>query len=288
MDSLISHPPLDEWVLLSIMLKEKTLVEKLVIVPTYRERENIPHIIRAVLEQAEQNFHLLVVDDHSDDGTADIVKNSMNTEFAGRLFILEREGKLGLGTAYISGFKWALKRNYEYIFEMDADFSHNPEDLPRLERACRIEGVGVTIGSRYIRGGKLVNWPMNRILMSKGASIYVRIITWMPVADSTAGFVCYKRSFLEELNFEKIKFSGYAFQIEMKFAAWQLGYKIKEIPITFTDRVLGNSKMSTKIFAEAFFGVLKIRWKGCFSSYKRSESGQNQRIETTDNPPTQQ
>ncbi|MCH2046892.1 MAG: polyprenol monophosphomannose synthase, partial [Saprospiraceae bacterium] len=248
------------------------MAEKLVIIPTYKEKENISNIIHAVLEQDGQNFHLLIIDDNSPDGTADIVKDLMQNKFPGRLFIVEREGKLGLGTAYICGFKWALERDYEYIFEMDADFSHNPKDLPRLYEACKKDKVGVAIGSRYIRGGKLENWPMNRILMSRGASIYVRIATWMPVADSTAGFVCYKRSFLEQLDFEKIKFSGYAFQIEMKFAAWQLGYKLSEIPITFIDRVLGTSKMSTKIFMEAFFGVLKIRWKGFFDTYKRSNA----------------
>ncbi len=241
--------------------------ERLVIIPTYNERENIEKIIRAVMD-LEIDFHVLIVDDGSPDGTAGIVKELQNT-FPGRLFLAERQSKQGLGTAYIHGFKWALESTYAYIFEMDADFSHNPHDLPRLYEACKQEGVGVAVGSRYVRGGKVVNWPLNRMVMSRGASLYVRIITWMPVSDSTAGFVCYKRSFLEELDFDKIEFKGYAFQIEMKFAAWQLGYKVEEVPITFKDRVEGVSKMSTAIFNEAFFGVLKMRWKGFSSSYKR-------------------
>lgn len=240
--------------------------EHLVIIPTYNEKENIEKIIRVVMD-LKPSFHLLIVDDGSPDGTAGIVKGLQN-EFSGRLFIEERQSKQGLGTAYIHGFKWALDSTYQYVYEMDADFSHNPNDLPRLFEACREKGVGVSVGSRYTNGGKLENWPLNRILMSKGASIYVRLITWMPVQDATAGFVCYKRSFLEQLNFDKIEFKGYAFQIEMKFAAWQLGYDIKEIPITFKDREEGASKMSTAIFSEAFFGVLKMRWKGWMGTYK--------------------
>ncbi len=241
--------------------------ENLVIIPTYNEIENIENIIRAVFGQA-MSFHVLIVDDGSPDGTSDKVKE-LQAEFISRLHLLQRSGKQGLGTAYIAGFKWALEREYQYIFEMDADFSHNPNDLPRLREACGAEKVGVSIGSRYIRGGKLIDWPWNRILMSRGASIYVRIITWMPVSDPTAGFVCYSRSFLESLNFDRIKFVGYAFQIEMKFAAWQLGFKLKEIPITFVDRKEGASKMSTAIFSEAFWGVLKIRWRAFCSTYQK-------------------
>lgn len=241
--------------------------ERLVIIPTYNEIENIEPIIRAVM-QLEPQFHVLIVDDGSPDGTALRVRELQGI-FPGRLFLEERQSKQGLGTAYIHGFRWALASTYEYVFEMDADFSHNPKDLPRLYQACRTEGVGVGIGSRYVQGGKLENWPLNRRLMSRGASIYVWLITWMPVSDATAGFVCYKRSFLEALDFEKIEFKGYAFQIEMKFAAWQLGYQLAEVPITFKDRVEGASKMSTAIFNEAFFGVIKMRWKGWTSNYQR-------------------
>ena len=241
--------------------------DRLVIIPTYNEKENVEKIIRVVMG-LELEFHLLIIDDGSPDGTAGIVKGLQN-EFAGRLFIEERQSKQGLGTAYIHGFKWALESVYEYVFEMDADFSHNPKDLARLHAACQPDNVGVVVGSRYVKGGKLENWPFNRILMSRGASVYVRLITWMPVADATAGFVCYRRSFLEQLDFDKIEFKGYAFQIEMKFAAWQLGYQLREVPITFKDRVEGASKMSTAIFNEAFWGVLKMRWKGFTSSYKR-------------------
>ncbi len=243
------------------------MLERLVIIPTYNEKENIENIIRAVMT-LDVEFHLLIVDDGSPDGTAGIVK-SLQNEFSGRLFIIERQGKQGLGTAYIKGFKWALESTYEYIFEMDADFSHNPKDLARLYVAAQKEGVGVSVGSRYTKGGTVLNWPFNRLLMSRGASIYVRMITWMPVSDATAGFVCYRRSFLEQLDFDKIEFKGYAFQIEMKFAAWQLGYKLEEVPITFKDREEGASKMSTAIFNEAFFGVLKMRWKGFSSSYNQ-------------------
>lgn len=242
-------------------------MEKLVIIPTYNEKENIEKIIRVVLG-LDLDFHLLVVDDASPDGTAGIVR-SLQNEFTGRLFILERQGKQGLGTAYIAGFKWALESTYNFIFEMDADFSHDPKDLVHLYNATCAPNVGVTVGSRYIKGGSVIDWPFKRLLMSRGASFYVRLITWMPVSDSTAGFVCYSRSFLESLNFDMIEFRGYAFQIEMKFAAWQLGFKIKEYPIHFKDRVEGASKMSTAIFNEAFFGVLKMRWKGFFKSYAK-------------------
>ena len=241
--------------------------DNLVIIPTYNEIENIEKIIRIVFG-LEMPFHILVVDDGSPDGTAHAVKN-LQEEYSENLHLLQRSGKQGLGTAYIAGFKWALERHYQYIFEMDADFSHNPTDLSRLRIACESEGIGVSIGSRYVRGGKLVDWPMNRILMSRGASFYVRLMTWMPVSDSTAGFVCYSRKFLESLDFNKIKFIGYAFQIEMKFAAWQLGFKLREIPITFIDRKEGASKMSTAIFSEAFWGVLKMRWNAFFKYYRK-------------------
>ena len=205
------------------------------------------------------DVHLLIIDDGSPDGTASIIKN-LQTQFPARLFLVERSGKLGLGTAYILGFKWALEKNYQFIFEMDADFSHPPKDLLRLyDEAAK--GAAVTIGSRYCKGGKVKNWPIGRILMSYFASVYVRMITWMPVTDTTAGFVCYRREFLEAVDFEKITFIGYAFQIEMKFAAMKLGFKMKEIPITFTDRIEGNSKMSKGIFKEAILGVLKMKWK---------------------------
>lgn len=254
----------------SLIKEIRVLSERLVIIPTYNEKENIEKIIRVVMG-LEMEFHVLIVDDGSPDGTAEIVK-SLQKEFVERLFITERAGKQGLGTAYIYGFKWALERTYQYVFEMDADFSHSPKDLSSLYQACVQDGVGVSVGSRYVKGGKVENWPLNRLLMSRGASIYVRLVTWMPVSDSTAGFVCYKRAFLAELDFSKIEFKGYAFQIEMKFAAWQLAYKISEIPITFKDRTEGVSKMSTAIFSEAFFGVIKMRWKGFTSSYKIKES----------------
>ena len=232
--------------------------DSIVIIPTYNERENIEKIIRKVLSLTHP-FHVLVIDDDSPDGTAQIVKN-LQKDFSGRLFIEERKGKLGLGTAYIKGFKWALEKGYEFIFEMDADFSHNPEDLIRLREACT-NGSDMSVGSRYIRGGKVKNWPLNRILMSYFASVYVRLVLWLPVTDTTAGFVCYKRKVLETIDLDNIKFMGYAFQIEMKYTAWRKGFKIKEVPITFVDRVEGVSKMSTKIFKEAFWGVLSMRGK---------------------------
>lgn len=242
--------------------------ENIVIIPTYNEIGNIEKIIRAVFD-LDMLFHVLIVDDGSPDGTANKVKELQEKEFNDKLFLIERTGKQGLGTAYIAGFNWALERAYQFIFEMDADFSHNPKDLLRLHEACQKNQVGVSIGSRYIKGGKLVDWPLKRILISRGASIFVRFITWMPVSDSTAGFVCYKRKFLEDLDFTKIKFVGYAFQIQMKFAAWQLGYMLKEIPITFIDRKEGASKMSTAIFSEAFWGVINMRWRAFFNSYKK-------------------
>ncbi len=238
--------------------------DSVVIIPTYNEKENIEKMIRKVFSLSK-DFHLLIVDDGSPDGTADIVK-SLQQEFPEQLHIEERTGKLGLGTAYIHGFRWALKRGYDYIFEMDADFSHPPEKLIELYQACK-SGADMSVGSRYTKGGNVVNWPMDRILMSYGASLYVRTITWMPVKDPTAGFVCYTRKVLEQLNLDKIKFIGYAFQIEMKFATRQLGFTIKEVPITFKDREEGVSKMSLSIFQEAIIGVLKMRWWSFFNKY---------------------
>ena len=235
--------------------------DSIIIIPTYKERENIERIINAIFA-LKKPFHILVVDDNSPDGTADIVRNLIEQQHKNRLFLEERHGKLGLGTAYIHGFRWALQHGYDYIFEMDADFSHNPEDLIRLYHACTEEYADVAVGSRYVRGGKVINWPLDRILLSKYASYYVRLVTWMPVHDTTAGFVCFKKQVLETINLDNIRFVGYAFQIEMKFAAWQLGFHIKEVPITFVDRVQGISKMSTGIFKEAFWGVLSMRWVG--------------------------
>ncbi len=243
--------------------------DSIVIIPTYNEKENIENIINAVFALPKA-FHILIVDDNSPDGTADIVRNLMGYKYQGRLFLEERMGKQGLGTAYIHGFRWSLKQGYEYIFEMDADFSHKPKDLVRLYEACANEGADMSVGSRYTKGGGVENWPMDRILLSKYASVYVRIVTWLPVKDTTAGFVCYTRKVLEAIDLDKIEFVGYAFQIEMKFATWQLGFKIKEVPIIFTDRIAGVSKMSTAIFREAFLGVVVMRWKGFFKSYRAS------------------
>ncbi len=231
-------------------------MDKLVIIPTYNERENIENILRKVMSLTGA-FHVLVVDDGSPDGTADIVK-SLQTEYSSRIHLAERSGKQGLGTAYIFGFKWALERKYEFIFEMDADFSHDPNDLLRLYKACN-EGADVAVGSRYTTGGKVKNWPLNRIFISYGASVYVRLITWMPVKDCTAGFVCYKREVLSKIPLDEVRFIGYAFQIEMKYRSWKLGFKIKEVPITFVDRKEGVSKMSKGIMKEAIFGVWKMR-----------------------------
>lgn len=239
---------------------------KLVIIPTYNEIENIQNILREVFS-FEENFHVLVVDDGSPDGTASMVK-SMISKFPERLFIVERSGKQGLGTAYICGFKWGLERNYDYLFEMDADFSHDPKDLSKLYRACEEEGADLAIGSRYKTGVNVVNWPMGRVLMSYYASVYVRMITCMPFHDATAGFKCYRSKVLRAINFEKIKFKGYAFQIEMKFTAWKMGFKVVEVPIIFTDRKEGNSKMSGGIFKEAFFGVIFLRLQSFFKKYK--------------------
>ncbi len=240
--------------------------DSLVIIPTYNERANITRMIETVMGLA-QPFDILVVDDGSPDGTADLVR-AQQAVYPQRVHLLERSGKLGLGTAYIAGFEWGLEHGYDYICEMDADFSHNPADLIRLRGACADEGADVAVGSRYVRGGKVVNWPWDRICLSYGASVYVRMITWMPVKDPTAGFVCYRREVLQAINFRKIRFIGYAFQIEMKFASRQLGFSIKEVPITFVDRVEGVSKMSSNIIKEAVVGVLRMRWKGFFESYQ--------------------
>ncbi len=239
---------------------------RLVIIPTYNEKENIAAIIAAV-NSLSLPFHILIVDDGSPDGTADIVKNLKN-EYPESLHILERSGKQGLGTAYIAGFRWGIEREYDYIFEMDADFSHNPKDLIRLYEACSTQGADVAVGSRYVQGGEVKNWPWDRLLLSFGASVYVRAVTWMPVKDPTAGFVCYRRKVLETIDLDRIRFVGYAFQIEMKFAARSLGFKIAEVPITFVDRVEGVSKMNTSIVSEAIMGVLQMRAYSFFSSYE--------------------
>lgn len=232
--------------------------DSIVLIPTYNEKENIENIIRAVFA-LEKDFHILVIDDGSPDGTASIVHNLISEEFSGRLFIEERIGKLGLGTAYIHGFKWALMRSYDYIFEMDADFSHNPEDLPRLYAACHDEGYDLSVGSRYVTGVNVVNWPIGRVLMSYFASKYVRVITGLNIKDTTAGFVCYRRKVLETIDLDRVRFKGYAFQIEMKYTAHVLGFKIKEVSVIFVNRQLGTSKMNTSIFGEAFFGVIDLR-----------------------------
>ena len=241
--------------------------DSIVIIPTYNEKENIEKIIRAIFG-LEKSFHILIIDDGSPDGTASIVKNLMGQkEFSSRLFLEERSGKQGLGTAYIKGFKWALERDYEYIFEMDADFSHDPNDLPRLYAACHDEGYDVAIGSRYVSGVNVVNWPIGRVLMSYFASKYVRFVTGFKVHDTTAGFKCYKRRVLETIELDKIRFKGYAFQIEMKYTAYKIGFKIKEVPVIFVNRREGVSKMSGGIFGEAFFGVMRLRWDGWTRKY---------------------
>lgn len=240
--------------------------DSIVIIPTYNEKENIEKIVRVVFA-LDKSFHILVIDDGSPDGTADIVKRLAADEFAGRLFIIERQGKLGLGTAYITGFKWALERDYEYVFEMDADFSHSPDDLPRLYAACHDEGYDLAVGSRYVSGVNVVNWPMGRVLMSYFASKYVRFITGFNVNDTTAGFVCYRRRVLQTIELDKIKFKGYAFQIEMKYTAHKIGFRIKEVPVIFVNRREGTSKMNSGIFGEAFFGVMRLRLDGWFRHY---------------------
>lgn len=249
---------------------EIALADSLVIIPTYNERENIVRMIEAVFS-LDKDFHLLIVDDGSPDGTAGLIRQQQE-RYPDRLFLLERAGKQGLGTAYIAGFKWGLERSYDYFFEMDADFSHNPKDLLRLYAACAEAGSGLSVGSRYVKGGKLENWPFDRIVLSMGASLYVRLITWMPVKDPTAGFVCYRRKVLEAIDLDKIRFVGYAFQIEMKFAAYRLGFSIKEVPITFTDRLEGTSKMSKGIVKEAILGVLQMRWGSFFRRYREGVS----------------
>jgi dolichol-phosphate mannosyltransferase len=242
-------------------------MEKIVIIPTYNEKENISAIINAVIN-LNQDYHILIVDDNSPDGTATIVKELIK-QYPQQLFLEERKGKLGLGTAYIHGFKWCIEKEYDFIFEMDADFSHNPNDLERLYKACKDNCGDVAVGSRYVPGGRTDNWPWDRQLYSRGGSLYTRIITWMPVNDPTAGFVCYKRKVLETINLDEIMFVGYAFQIEMKFASWKLGFKIVEVPITFIDRKIGVSKMSKGIIKEGVLGVLKIQWQSLFKKYRK-------------------
>lgn len=243
---------------------------KLVIIPTFNEMENIQEMIQSIM-RLEGGFELLVIDDGSPDGTGNLVKDLLLT-FPERLHLIERKGKLGLGTAYITGFKWALERNYDYVFEMDADFSHNPDDLIRLYEACADRNFDLAIGSRYITGVNVVNWPMGRVLMSYFASVYVKFITGLPVKDATAGFKCYHRSVLESIRLDEVKFVGYAFQIEMKFTSWKLGYKIIEVPIIFTDRTKGTSKMSRGIFKEAVFGVIWMKIKSLFKPYQPNRS----------------
>ena len=264
---------MNEWFVLTLQRKDQLVSymnesDSIVIIPTYNEKENIEKIIRAVFA-LEKCFHILVIDDGSPDGTAAIVKGLMQQEFTDRLFLIERTGKLGLGTAYIAGFKWGLAQGYDYIFEMDADFSHAPSDLPRLYSACADEGYDLAIGSRYISGVNVVNWPMGRVLMSYFASKYVRFITGFKVHDTTAGFKCYRRRVLETIDLDAIRFKGYAFQIEMKFTTYQCGFKIKEVPVIFVNRVEGVSKMNSGIFGEAFFGVMRLRWDGWFRKYPK-------------------
>ncbi|MDA3779315.1 MAG: polyprenol monophosphomannose synthase [Bacteroidales bacterium] len=242
-------------------------MKNLVIIPTYNEKENIENIIQKVFSLPIP-FHILIIDDNSPDGTGEIIKNLQN-KFKSNLHLINREGKLGLGTAYIRGFKWAIKNNYDFIFEMDADFSHNPDDLLKLHKACKNDGADLAIGSRYISGVNVVNWPIGRVLMSYYASAYVRLITRMNLRDTTAGFICYKREVLETIDLDKIRFKGYAFQIEMKFTTYKYGYKIKEVPIIFTERQEGTSKMSGGILNEAIWGVIKMKFRSFFNNYNR-------------------
>ena len=242
-------------------------MEKLVIIPTYNEKENVANILHAVFN-LQQNFHVLIIDDGSPDGTGQIVKNLM-PDYPNQLFIQERAGKLGLGTAYIYGFKWAIKHEYQFVFEMDADFSHNPKDLQRLYDVCKYDGADVAVGSRYVKGGKVINWPLDRHFYSRGGALYTKILTWLPVKDPTAGFICYSTKVLKTINLDEINFIGYAFQIAMKFVAWKLGFKIQEVPITFQDRKTGVSKMSAKILKEGMVGVLKLEWQSLFSGFKK-------------------
>ena len=243
--------------------------DSVIIIPTYNEKENIERMIRTLMA-LEHEFDVLVVDDGSPDGTAAIVKGLMEV-FPGRVHIIERTGKLGLGTAYVAGFKWAIERKYEYIFEMDADFSHNPDDVPLLYEACAKDGYDLSVGSRYVTGVNVVNWPMGRVLMSYFASKYVRFITRLPVCDTTAGFNCYRRKVLETIDLDNIRFKGYAFQIEMKFTTHKCGFKIKEVPVIFVNRVLGTSKMSGGIFSEAFFGVIRLKVSSWFRKYPKAK-----------------
>jgi dolichol-phosphate mannosyltransferase len=245
-------------------------MDSIVIIPTYNEKENMENIIRAVFG-LEKIFHILIVDDSSPDGTATIVKR-LQQEFPDRLFLVERAGKQGLGTAYICGFKWSVEHGYDFIFEMDADFSHNPDDLPRLYAACRDGGADVAVGSRYCGGVNVVNWPLGRVLMSYGASMYVRLVTGLKIRDTTAGFKCYRREVLETIELDKIHFKGYAFQIEMKFTACKCGFTIVEVPIIFVNRVLGTSKMNSSIFGEALFGVLKLKWWSFSRKYPKKKA----------------
>lgn len=245
-------------------------MKNLVIIPTYNEKENIEAIITAVMELPIE-YHVLVIDDGSPDGTANIVKDFMANKFTGKVHLVERAGKLGLGTAYIAGFKWAIEHQYDYIFEMDADFSHNPQDLLKLYDACANQGADVAIGSRYVSGVNVVNWPMGRVLMSYFASKYVRFVLGMNVHDTTAGFVCYRREVLETIELDKIRFKGYAFQIEMKFTAFKCGFKIQEVPIIFVNRVLGTSKMSGGIFSEALLGVVKLKINSWIRKYPQKK-----------------
>jgi dolichol-phosphate mannosyltransferase len=246
------------------------MTDSIVIIPTYNEKENIENIIRAVFG-LEKEFHVLIIDDGSPDGTANIVKG-LQQEFPERLFMVERTGKQGLGTAYICGFKWSVERGYDFVFEMDADFSHNPKDLPRLYAACVEDGADVAVGSRYSNGVNVVNWPLGRVLMSYFASVYVRFVTGMKVRDTTAGFKCYRRSVLDTIELDKIHFKGYAFQIEMKYTAYKCGFDIREVPIVFINRVLGTSKMNSSIFGEALFGVLKLKWGSFRRKYPQKKA----------------
>ncbi len=256
-------------------------MEKLTIIPTFNEKENIVNILEAIF-QLNQNFDVLVVDDSSPDGTATLVKN-LQQKYPNQLFLEERKGKAGLGTAYIHGFKWALANGYEYIFEMDADFSHNPNDLIKLYDACKNNGAAVAIGSRYVKGGAVLNWPWDRHLLSRGASIYTKLITRMPVNDSTAGFVCYKKEVLQAINFDSLKFVGYAFQIEMKFRAWKLGFKIKEVPIIFKDRFCGSSKMNRSIIKEGVLGVLKLKLDSLLKKHPHEVKNSSSSVQSTSN-----
>ena len=250
--------------------------DSLVIIPTYNEKENMENILRAVFS-LDKCFHILVIDDGSPDGTAAIVKRLMQDEFAERLFLVDRSGKQGLGTAYIAGFKWALENKYDYVFEMDADFSHNPNDLLRLYAACHDEGADMSVGSRYVTGVNVVNWPMGRVLMSYFASKYVRFVLGFNVHDTTAGFVCYRRHVLEAIDFDKIRFKGYAFQIEMKYTVYRSGFKIKEVSVIFVNRQEGTSKMSGGIFSEALFGVIRLRMDGWFRKYSSNPRALSQK-----------